>query len=151
MASKIEIICFILVWKSVTFSDQNCTIHVDDKTYFWINWGWFLLDTQWSPNMPDMQDMSGTILKCLAESSSTVEHFVHQWSMWRKMSRQRKVHRISGRKLPICWTSGSKISGRESKCPAKHWMSGTPEIILTIGGYHRFADSHLRCVMRKQT
>ncbi len=68
------------------------------------------LSHQGSPNMPDM---SGRILKCPTESSSTAGHDV-----W-----QRKVHMIYGRKLPICWTSGSKMSDRESKCPAEHRMS----------------------------
>ncbi len=36
---------------------------------------------------------------------------------------QRKLDKISGRKLLICWTSGSNMSHKESKCPADHLIS----------------------------
>ncbi len=44
------------------------------------------------------------------------------------------VEQMSGRENKGCWTfSGSKMSSRESKCPAEHQMSaGTPNLILII-------------------
>ncbi len=90
---------------------------------------YFLLACFSRSTVSNLPDMSATILKCQAESSSTAGHFVRRKSMWRK-----------------CPAEKPKVAGhfQVAKCPAgdnnvrqrtEHlWdiLSGTPEIILII-------------------
>ncbi len=84
---------------------------------------------QWLPNMPYMPDMSGRILKCLAESSSTAGHFVWQWSMWRRCPGEKK--KCAGHfQIAKCPTGNQNV--RQSTECLPDILSCTPEIILVI-------------------
>ncbi len=79
--------------------------------------------------LPNMPDMSGTILKCPAESSSTARHFALQWSMWRKCPG--KKTKFAGHFQIAKCPTGNQNVWQSTEC-LPDILSGTPEIILGI-------------------